>query len=105
MIADKVLRAGLPLILSLPAAAQANNTIGREVSIAVHLKDGDEVQMPIPDLLTIGSQLFQARWTTQEGQGRPLTKGTGNPLSDPSSPLTFPRNFDRLSGPDSNSCS
>jgi hypothetical protein len=107
MIAHKMqaaLRAGLPLILSLPAAAQANNTIGREASIAVHLKDGDEVQMPISDLLAFGSQLFQARWTTQEGQGRPLTKGTGSPLSDPSSPLTFPRNFDRLSGPDSNSC-
>jgi hypothetical protein len=81
-----------------------NPQIGREVSIPVHLKDGEELQMPIPDLLAFGSQLFQARWTTQEGQGRPLTKGTGNPLSDPSSPLAFPRNFDRLSGPDSNSC-
>ena len=106
MIAGKMqaaLLAGLPLI-SLPAAAQANYNIGKEVSIAVHLKDGDELQMPISDLLAFGSQLFQARWTTQEGQGRPLTKGTGSPLSDPSSPLTFPRNFDRLSGPDSNSC-
>ena len=85
-------------------SASDNSQIGREVSIAAHLKDGDELQMPIPDLLAYGSQLFQARWTTQEGQGRPLTKGTGNPLSDPSSQLTFPRNFDRLSGPDSNSC-
>ena len=33
------------------------------------------------------------------------SKGTGAPLSDPSSPLVFPRNFDRLSSPDSNSCS
>jgi hypothetical protein len=94
----------LYLMLSQPAAAQATNIIGREVSIPVHLKDGDELQMPVPDLLAFGSQLFQARWTIQEGQGRPLTKGTGNPLSDPSSPLVFPRNFNRLSGPDSNSC-
>jgi len=85
-------------------SASDSSQIGREVSIAAHLKDGDELQMPIPDLLAYGSQLFQARWTTQEGQGRPLTKGTGNPLSDPSSQLTFPRNFDRLSGPNSNSC-
>ena len=107
MIAGKMqaaLLAGFPLILSLPAAAQANKNIGKEVSIAVHLKEGNELQMPISDLLAFGKQLFQARWTTQEGQGRPLSKGTGNPLSDPSSPLTFPRNFDRLSGPDSNSC-
>src|SRR5215472_10169937 len=99
-----VLLPGLALMLSQSAAAQSNNTIGKEVSIAVHLKDGDELQMRVPDLLAFGSQLFQARWTVQEGQGRPLTKGTGNPLSDPSSPLVFPRNFDRLSGPDSNSC-
>ncbi len=94
----------LSLILSRPAAAQANNTIGREVSIAVHLKDGEEQHMPIADLLAFGRQLFRAQWTAQEGQGRPLTKGTGSPLSDLSSPLAFPRNFNRLSGPDSNSC-
>ncbi len=45
-----------------------------------------------------------ARWTSQEGAGRPLTKGTGNPLSDPLAPLVFPRNFNRISGPDTNSC-
>lgn len=33
-----------------------------------------------------------------------MTKGTGNPLSDPTSPLEFPRNFNRISGPDANSC-
>src|SRR5262249_51776355 len=31
--------------------------------------------------------------------------GTGAPISDPSSLLTFPRNFDRLSSPDANACS
>src|SRR5215472_3875709 len=99
-----VLLPGLALMLYQSTSAQSNNTIGKELSIAVHLKDGDELQMRVPDLLAFGSQLSQARWTVQEGQGRPLTKGTGNPLSDPSSPLVFPRNFDRLSGPDSNSC-
>jgi hypothetical protein len=29
----------------------------------------------------------------------------GAPISDPSSPLVFPRNFDRISSPDANSCS
>jgi mono/diheme cytochrome c family protein len=36
--------------------------------------------------------------------GRPLTKGTGAPLSDFQDPLLFPRNFNRVSAPDANSC-
>src|SRR6516164_9812645 len=98
------LLASLCLVSFSRLLAFDNSQIGKEISIPVHLKDGAELQMPIPDLVAFGSQLFQARWTTQEGQGRPLTKGTGSALSDPSSPLAFPRNFDRLSGPDSNSC-
>ena len=46
------------------------------------------------------------RRRVQEGQGRPLAKGvsTPTPLSDLSAPLVFPRNFNRFSGPDANSC-
>ncbi len=51
-----------------------------------------------------GEKLFKANWTSQEGGGRPLTKGTGASLSDPSDPLVFPRNNNRISAPDSNSC-
>ena len=39
-------------------------------------------------------------WTVQEGAGRPLSKGTGERLSNPASPLVFPRNFNRISAPD-----
>ncbi|HZC80300.1 MAG TPA: di-heme oxidoredictase family protein, partial [Nitrospiraceae bacterium] len=56
-------------------------------------------------LIEFGAQLFSAKFTIQEGAGRPKSKGTGAPISDPSSPLVFPRNFDRLSSPDANSCS
>ncbi|HEV2419112.1 MAG TPA: di-heme oxidoredictase family protein [Terriglobia bacterium] len=79
--------------------------IGREVSIPVHLQDGQEYDLPILQLVAFGEKLFTARWTSQEGAGRPLTKGTGAPLSDASDPLVFPRNTNRLSGPDANSCS
>jgi hypothetical protein len=82
----------------------SQNEIGREVAIPHHLKDGDEFHTPLPQLLAYGLELFNAKFTIQEGAGRPLTKGTGAPLSDPGLPLTFPNNFDRLSGPDSNSC-
>jgi hypothetical protein len=75
------------------------------VAIPVHLQDGEEFNTPVSELIRYGSQLFNAKFTIQEGAGRPLSKGTGGPLSDPSSPLVFPRNFDRLSSPDANACS
>ena len=85
-------------------AAQSEK-IGREVAIPRHLQNGEEYEISTRELIAFGRKLFDAMWTSQEGAGRPLTKGTGNPLSDPSSPLVFPRNFNRLSGPDTNSCS
>src|SRR6516225_12248477 len=92
------------LVPSIPMRAQTADLIGKEVSVPQHLQDGQEFQVSLRDLIDFGSRLFSARWTTQEGQGRPQTKGTGSPLFDPTSLLTFPRNFDRLSGPDANSC-
>jgi mono/diheme cytochrome c family protein len=81
--------------------------IGKEVAIPRHLQDGEEYEITIPQLVAFGEKLFTAKWTIQEGQGRPNTKGTtpGPRLSDPSEPLVFPHNFNRISGPDSNSCS
>jgi hypothetical protein len=89
-----------------PAAhTQTQSQIGREVAIPVHLQDGDEFNVSLRQLIQYGSQLFNAKFTAQEGAGRPLSKGTGAPLSDPSSPLLFPRNFDRISSPEANACS
>ncbi|MGB1012898.1 MAG: di-heme oxidoredictase family protein [Nannocystaceae bacterium] len=78
--------------------------IGQEVAIAQHLEDGEEFEISQSALLDHGEALVAAQWTMQEGGGRPLTKGTGAPLSDLMSPLVFPRNFNRLSAPDANSC-
>jgi hypothetical protein len=81
--------------------------IGKEVALPRHLQDGEEYQITIRQLLAFGERIFTAKWTSQEGQGRPKVKGTATspPLSDPADPLIFPRNFNRISGPDSNSCS
>jgi hypothetical protein len=89
----------------LAALAQDQSDIGREVAIPRHLQDGEEFTIPMRDVIFYGSQLFTAKFTIQEGAGRPLTKGTGNPVSDLTSPLVFPRNFDRLSSPEANACS
>lgn len=78
--------------------------VGSEKSISRHLRDGEEFEIGLDVLLRHGEALFRAVWTVQEGAGRPLSKGTGAPLSDPASPLSFPRNFNRISAPDANSC-
>jgi hypothetical protein len=81
------------------------STIGKEMAISRHLQDGEEFEIPTAALIKFGEKLFSAKFTVQEGAGRPMSKGTGAPVSDPSSPLVFPRNFDRLSSPEANSCS
>jgi mono/diheme cytochrome c family protein len=91
-------------ICVLSATLLAQSGIGREVAIIHHLQNGEEFTTSLRDLLEHGRRLFTANWTREEGGGRPLTKGTGAPLSDPSAPLVFPRNFNRLSAPDANSC-
>jgi len=95
-----------PLLIGVAALAQSPGTeVGSEVAIPTHLQDGEEFTTSIRQLIEYGAQLFNAKFTVQEGAGRPKSKGTGAPISDPSSPLVFPRNFDRLSSPDANSCS
>lgn len=86
------------------AKSDKKSQIGLEVSIPLHLKDGQEFSLPIEALLAHGKLLFTANWTEQEGGGRPLTKGIGRPLSDPANPLTGMRAFNRISAPDANSC-
>ena len=91
---------GIAVFACLAATAQ----IGREVGAPVRLSDGQEFILSDRALIDHGRKLFDAVWTPQEGGMRPLTKGTGAPVSDPSSPLAFPRMFNRVSGLDANSC-
>jgi len=94
--------AGICLAAGL-ATAHATE-IGQELAVPRHLQDGEEYTVPLPTLISHGRDLFAALWTVEEGGGRPLTKGVGTPLADESEPLLFPRNFNRISAPDSNGC-
>jgi hypothetical protein len=95
-------------VIGLHAAGQHALTqradIGREVSIPRHLEDDEEFNASVAELVEHGKRLFMANWTDQEGGGRPLTKGTGKELTDPSQPLVGARAFNRISAPDANSC-
>src|SRR5260370_39742886 len=94
-----------PFALVIAALVQSpSSQVGREVAIPIHLQDGEEFNTPVSQLTRYGAQLFNAKFTVQEGAGRPLSKGTGAPVSDPTSPLVFPRNFDRISSPEANAC-
>ncbi|MEL7537947.1 MAG: di-heme oxidoredictase family protein [Pseudomonadota bacterium] len=90
-------------VASLSMFAWADQ-IGDERSVPRHLEDGDEFRLHPRALVAHGQVLFDARWTTEDGGGRPQTTGTGKALADPTAPLEFPRNFNRISGPDANSC-
>ena len=90
--------AALLLATAIPAQ------IGSEKAVPTHLADGAEFSTSLPSLLGHGARMFNANWTAEDGQGRPNRKGNGNPLSDPADPLVFPRNFNRVSAPDANSC-
>jgi hypothetical protein len=98
-----VAAAMVPLSLC-PVMAGQDPRIGREAAVPIHLKDGDELWLPAAALIAHGKELFVANWTTEDGAGRPLTTGAGAPLSDPSRPLRGARAFNRVSGPDANSC-
>src|ERR1700731_809140 len=106
----------LALAIAIPLALGANDDktterpqpqshrIGREIAIPKHLTDDQEFSLTVKELLDYGVKLFMANWTEEEGAGRPETKGTGTGLSDPSRPLVDSRAFNRVSGPDANSC-
>jgi cytochrome c peroxidase len=101
-----VLSTALSVLLSAQKLPQQSHSpeIGRELSVTRHLADDEEFEISLTELVEIGRKLFTANWTEQEGGGRPLTKGTGKQLTDPSSPLVGKRAFNRISAPDANSC-
>jgi hypothetical protein len=101
-----VLIAFVVVCIGISVQAQKSSLLGKEISISAHLRDGQEYDLSVPSLVRFGETIFSAKWTIQEGGGRPNVKGTANGalLSDPSQPLVFPHNFNRISGPDSNSC-
>ncbi len=95
------------MLLSWHVAAQSRpptTHVGEEKAVPHHLRDGEEFRLSTRDLVAFGGKLFAANWTDQDGGGRPLSKGTGQPLTDRSQSLTGARAFNRLSGPDANSC-
>jgi len=69
-----MLTAMLVLISSEGLMLAQGAHIGSEVAIAVHLQNGDEFTIPLEQLIDYGRKLFTAKFTIQEGAGRPLSR-------------------------------
>lgn len=96
--------AGAAATVQLIDASKLKGEIGLELGLAAHMQDDEEYTSTLAQLLEHGRRVFSANWTKAEGGGRPLIKGNGRALSDPSLPLVGARGFNRISGPDANSC-
>ncbi len=69
-------------------------------------KTARNIQLSVPQLVSLerNSSLPNGPFKKAKAAKHKGT-ATGPPLSDSTEPLVFPRNFNRISGPDSNSCS
>src|SRR5712691_10251569 len=54
-----------PQAQETPYTQSRQSSIGREVSVPVHLQDGQEFSLPLDKLLAHGLLLFNANWTEQ----------------------------------------
>lgn len=76
-----------PFAIVIAAFGQVSNSqIGREVAIPIHLQDGEEFTIPTAELIQFGAKLFNAKFTIQEGAGRPSPKGPAPPSPIPVRP-------------------
>ncbi len=82
--------------------APFSGVIGDAPTVLTHLdqQDIDAGRIPIASLAATGAQIFGASFNTLDGAGRPESTGTGLPRDR----RVAPENFNRVSGPDANSC-
>jgi len=84
-----------------PSFAEGEVIIGERPAIETHVDQAeiDAGTLRLDELDELGQALFDARFNTLDGQGRPGSTGTGEPRT-PDQPA-----FIRTSAPESNSCS
>lgn len=79
--------------------------IGDERRLTTHLEQAaiDNGRVSLAQLVSHGRALFDAAFTEADGACRPAQNGTFPPAAR--APRTAPENFNRISGPDADSCS
>jgi cytochrome c peroxidase len=104
LLATAMFASVLGLTVRADQASRRKSRLGSEAAIAAHLSAVDEQKLSVRELIDFGEKIFNANWTEEDGAGRPLTNGSGEPLTAGALPLTRGRAFNRVSGPDANSC-
>lgn len=76
--------------------------IGEQPAITIHTEQEDieSGSLNLQEILKRGEMLFIVPFNTLDGAGRPESTGTGAPRAR----REFQENFNRISGPDANSC-
>ena len=97
---------GLLAVASMACAAREEPSptpiIGDEPAVTRHIsqEDIDAGKHDIEELIEHGRMLFEASFNTLDGAGRPELTGDGTARRS----RMMPQNFNRISGPDANSC-
>jgi hypothetical protein len=78
--------------------------VGDERVLTQHMDQRliDAGRYSLKQISAVGQFLFDTPFTEADGQGRPLTNGVFPP--DPRNPRVHPENFNRISGPEADSC-
>ena len=86
------------------AEAAEQVAIGDEPALSLHTNQDDieSGRLETDEIIDRGRELFLASFNTLDGAGRPGTTDVGD--SNTRSPRMFPDNFNRISGPDANTC-
>ena len=86
------------------AEAAEQVVIGDAPALGLHTDQADIEQgrLELDEIIDRGRELFVVSFNTLDGAGRPETTDVGD--SNTRSPRMFPDNFNRISGPDANTC-
>jgi hypothetical protein len=87
---------------SLVLDGPAGEPVGDAPTVRTHVAQADVETgvVGVDALVAHGRAIFAASFNALDGQGRPTSTGTGGPRVA----RTFPQHFNRISGPDANSC-
>ena len=92
------------------ASARSEPIIGDEPAVKLHISqdDIDSGSLTVEEIIDAGEDLFQASFNSLDGAGRPETadivRDNNNTIVNTRPRQDFPQNFNRISGPDANTC-
>jgi cytochrome c peroxidase len=92
------------------ASARSEPIIGDEPAIKIHISQDDisSGALTVKEIIDAGEELFLASFNSLDGAGRPQTadivRDNNNTIVNTRPRQDFPHNFNRISGPDANTC-